>query len=370
LLPGLLFASGLTSAAWADEAYRIGSDDVLTVTVLRHPELSADPVVVSPDGSIQAPMIGAIKVIGKTLPEISQAIANALRSRLVNPEVNVALKALRIDRIFVLGPVAKPGIYDLKPGWRVTEALAAAGGLIGRPEMVSASLFRSSGDTTPVALPALLLDGNSPANLQLKAGDVLSLTQLTLRVSVAGQVQKPGLYDIPTGAGAVEAVAIAGGALPGAALSKVMVQRADGKALTADLFRAMVLGEVQNNLKLESGDLVMVPQSKAKIAVLGAVNKPGYYDIEEGLTPRVADAIALAGGAVKRARLNQVGVMRNEKGKSIRLMVNMERVLRGGRTDEDMQVRSGDLIYVPEAQVDWEFALRALTSISLLGGTF
>jgi protein involved in polysaccharide export with SLBB domain len=189
----------------------------------------------------------------------------------------------------------------MKPGWRITEALAAGGGLTARPESTGATLFRGNGESIVLDLSALLADGNAAANVPLQPADVLTLNERTLRVSVAGQVQRPGLYDIPTGAGAVEAVAMAGGATPGAALSKVKIQRAGGAVVTADLFRAMVFGEVERNLKLETGDLVIVPQSQARIAVLGAVNRPGYYDIEEGLSPRITDVLALAGGPIKRA---------------------------------------------------------------------
>ena len=228
-------------------------------------------------------MAGSVHVTGRTLQEVAQGLTQALKARLVDPEVSVSLVTPRVQRVFVLGAVARPGVYELKPGWRVTEALASAGGLTARPEAVGGALFRAGGASVTLALTTLLADGNLPVNLPLQAGDVLSFTDRTLRVSVTGQVQKPGLYDVPMGAGVVEALAMAGGAAPGAALSRVTVQRATGTVVTADLFRTMVLGEVQHNLKLEAGDLVMVPQSKARVAVLGAVNRPGYYDIEGGL---------------------------------------------------------------------------------------
>jgi protein involved in polysaccharide export with SLBB domain len=358
-------AMGLAAAT---EAYRVGPGDVLTVSVLRHPELSVDQVTVNPDGSLQAPAVGSLAVSGKTIEETRELIAAILRDRLVNPEVNVALRTPRIERVFVLGAVAKPGIYDMKPGWRITEALAAGGGLTARPESTGATLFRGNGESIVLDLSALLADGNAAANVPLQPADVLTLNERTLRVSVAGQVQRPGLYDIPTGAGAVEAVAMAGGATPGAALSKVKIQRAGGAVVTADLFRAMVFGEVERNLKLETGDLVIVPQSQARIAVLGAVNRPGYYDIEEGLSPRITDVLALAGGPIKRARIGEVAIVRTEDGKPVRLMVDVNQVLRQGKTEADLAVRSGDVVYVPEGRVDWDLTLRAIGSLGVLGG--
>lgn len=367
LLALLLVSGGVLSA---DEGYRLGPEDVVSVTVLRHPELGADLVTVTSDGLLQVPVAGAVAVGGKTAQEASAAIAQALRGRLLSPEVTLSVKQLRTNRIFVLGGVTKPGIYDLKPGWRVTEALAAAGGLLTRPELLSASVFRLSKETLTLDLPGLLGDGSQASNVVLQPGDVLSLTERTLRVSVAGQVLKPGACDVPIGSGAVQAVAMAGGAAPKAALSKVTVQHADGTVVPVDLFRAMTLGRPEADVKLAAGDLVLVPEAKAKVAVLGAVRNPGYYDLEEGVTPRVADAVALAGGAVKGARLTEVGLMRTEGGQSVRRIVNLERVLRAGKTAEDVPVQSGDLIFVPDKKIDWDFALRAITSLSLLGNAF
>jgi polysaccharide export outer membrane protein len=362
----LLLIGGLAIAESAEDQYRLGPGDTLAVTVLRHPELSVDQVVVTPDGRIQLPVAGDIQVAGKTLPEASADVAQALSGRLVSPEVTVTVKQARVASIFVLGSVAKPGIYGLQPGWRVIEALTAAGGITGRPELISGSLFRVGNQTLPLDLPAIISNGSLPANLALQPGDVISLSERTIRVSIAGQVQKPGPCDLPLGAGVVEAVAVAGGTAPGAALSKVRVQRANGAVVPVDLFRVLVLGEAQGDIKLEAQDLIIVPQSTAKVAVLGSVNKPGYFDIEESAAPKVADALAMAGGPAKRAYLNQVTVVRSDGDKATRLTVDLDHVLREGKVNEDIPLRSGDVIFVPGPGADMDLTLRTLTSATLL----
>jgi polysaccharide export outer membrane protein len=346
--------------------YRLGPEDVLSVTVLRHPELSVDQVSVTADGKIQLPVAGSILVAGRSVSEAQALIADALKSRLVSPEVTVAVKQSRPDRVFVIGSISKPGVYDLQAGWRVTEALASSGGFTNRPEMIAGSLFRLNGESKPLDLIALLGDGNSPANLPLLAGDVLSFTEKTIRVSIAGQVQRPGMYDVPVGASVVEALALAGGAAPRAALSKVEVKRRNGDVLPADMFRVMILGDMGTMPPLEAGDLVMVPESKARVAVLGAVNRPGQYDIEEGATPKVSDAIALAGGSVKRARINQIAVMRAENGETKRIVVDLDHVLHQGKVAEDIPILSGDIVYVPDAKTDWDRINGSLTSLGIL----
>ena len=172
------------------------------------------------------------------------------------------------------------------------------------------------------------------------------------------------MYDAPTGGGVVEAVALAGGALPKAALTKTIVKRADGTAVVVDLFKVMVQGDLQGNIGLKPGDIVMVPESKAKVAVMGAVRNPGYYDIEEGTAPTAADAIALAGGTDKGARIAETSLMRMENGKARRITVRLDRILKQGKAAEDVAVQNGDVIYVPKARVDWQ---SVISSLGVLG---
>ncbi len=449
----LMVSPDLFTAAKTRADYAVGPDDVLMVSVMRHPEMSRDNVVVSTDGKIHLPVVGELQVAGMSIQQITAAITERLRERLVSPEVTVAVKQPRIQSVFVLGAARNPGVYQLKPGWRVTEALASAGGLIIRPELVDAilfhpdqrvvpldlltilregndpanlvlgpgdvlnfsertvarvavvgaahepgyfdlqpgvtmrvadlvaraggltarpelvqgSIFRLSGEALALDLPGIFVEGKSEANLALQPGDVLSLAERTITVSVAGQVQRSGSYDLPVGSGVVEAVAAAGGVSDRALLTGVILQRKDGATCHVNLFQVMVKGNLGANVPLQHGDLIVVPESKAKVAVLGAVQKPGYYDIDEDSAPTVAQMVAEAGGSLKRARIGETAVMRVEEGEAKRIMVNLARVLRAGRTEEDLVVQDNDVIYVPGERTDWDLLLRALSAVGLWG---
>ena len=73
---------------------------------------------------------------------------------------------------------------------------------------------------------------------------MLSLAERTQQVSVAGQVLKPGTYEMALGGGVVEAVALAGGVTPKASLREVVIKRADGTSVAVDLFDSMVHGKL------------------------------------------------------------------------------------------------------------------------------
>jgi len=127
-------------AGWAQTAaapYQLGPEDVITVTVQRHPEFSGE-FLIPPDGVIDLPVIGKMQASGKTIAEFTDLVVKGLKARLRAPEVNVSLKTPRLQRIYVMGGVVKPGVYDLKPGWRVLEVLTAAGGVVSKEGKMNA----------------------------------------------------------------------------------------------------------------------------------------------------------------------------------------------------------------------------------------
>jgi polysaccharide biosynthesis/export protein len=347
LLLGGIALVALSGAGQAEE-YRLGPEDVLAVGVLRHPEWSVNQVTVTSAGKINLPVVGELVASGKTIAQLDAIITQRLSGRIRFPEVTVSLVTPRQTQVFVVGSVAKPGAYPIKPGWRVSDALAVAGGTTVRPEVIAASLSRANQKKpVPLDLAKILSDSNNPANLTLQSGDTVRFSARTIQVQVVGEVGKSGPYEVPLGDGVVEAVALAGGPAPTAALSKTIVQRADGSRVAVDLYKALVLNQEGNNLKLKAGDMVMIPQSNARVTVLGAVKSPGFFDIKDGGTLRAAEAVALAGGALPTAALTKATVIREDK---TEVPVNLYQVMVKGQQESDLLLQAGDLVMVPETK--------------------
>jgi protein involved in polysaccharide export with SLBB domain len=352
LLGSTLFA--MSESARAD-GYPLEAGDVLSVIVQRHPEMSADEVTINAAGKARLPEIGEIAVAGKTIDQVARQIARVLASQLVHPEVTVTLKKSRPRPISVLGEVKTPGIYEAAPGWRVTEVLSAAGGLIIKPESAGASLTRRDGKIVPLDLSRIFSEAevsNNPtvagnANVVLQGGEVLRVWARTIKISVTGWAQRPGTYEAAEGSGIIEAIALAGGAAPRAALSKVVVTRANGSIVRVNLLQAMLRGDQESNLKLETGDLITILEAKDRVTVRGAVQKPGYYEIEDGASLRVAEAVALAAGTLPRAALTRVRV---EHADGNSTTVNLFKVMSQGDRSADVELVAGDVVTVPESR--------------------
>ena len=274
-------------------AYRLGPDDRVSVFVQDHPELSGE-FLLPVDGVIDVPVAGRLQAAGKTLDELVGDITARLKTSLRTPRVHVNLKEARLQRVFVLGDVARPGAYDLKPDWRITEALAVVGGQLGAPADCRAVLLRENARTVR-DLPAVLRN-DAGANPVLRPGDVLTIERIELfPVYVTGAVKAPGMYPLRAGGGAVEALSLAGGLSAQVTEVSAVIMRGTEEAATLDLDAALVKHDARANIPLQRGDLLIVkPQAWVSVYVMGAVNTPGLLDIKAG--SGVVEAIARAGG--------------------------------------------------------------------------
>ena len=327
-------------------AYKLGAGDVLAVIVDKHPEFSVEQVTVTPAGMINLPVAGAVRVTGKTLEQLKNEITRGLKKRLLHPRVTVTLVTARPQQVFVLGPVGKPGTYDIQPGWRISEVLAAAGDLTVRPALTQAVLSRPNGKDTPVNLGSILNNSNSAANLMLQPGDRLLITERTLRVNVNGQVKKSGEFSVPLGSSAVDALSFAEGALPDAALSKATIRRTSGVVETVNLFKAATLGDKSADVELREGDVLSIPKSDARVSVRGSVLKPGDLPIEDGRTLTVAQAVAQAGNYTDNAALTRATLQRAD---GTIISINLYDMLVKGDASGNIPLKLGDVLSIPEA---------------------
>ena len=346
------FPGGVTggSRAWAQDGdYKLSANDVLSVSVLDHPELTVARIQVDPSGKVRLPSVGSVAVTGKTVAQVADIVRRELGKELRHPDVTVTLLEARPQRVFVSGAVQKPGIVDISPGWRISEVLTAAGGLQTRPELVAATLSRGKNPAIALDLKTILRDSSSPANLKLRVGDVIRINELTLPVRVAGQVKSPGSYDVPSGSTIGEALALAGGLAPRAAARRVTITRSNGQVSTLDVSTNGAGAPVNagdSALKLLPGDLIVVPESTDRIAVLGAVQKPGYYDVEVNSPLRLAQALGTAGGANPKAALTRATLTRAD-GSNVPL--DLFALIVNGDQSKNIELRPGDIVTVPEA---------------------
>jgi polysaccharide export outer membrane protein len=115
-------------AAANSSEYRIGTDDVLDITVFQVPELTRT-VQVDTTGEFTLPIVGRVHAQGKTTDELSAQLTQQLQGRyLKDPLITVVVKTAAKNRVTVDGAVVKPGVYPLSGPTTLMQAIALANG--------------------------------------------------------------------------------------------------------------------------------------------------------------------------------------------------------------------------------------------------
>ena len=110
--------------------YQIREGDMVQVSVFDEPELAAGGRV-RKDGTIQCPLIGAVKIAGLSQAAAARTIEESYRKDyLVHPEVNLFISQFSVQRITILGQVQRPGAHELpaEKDLTILQVLGLAGG--------------------------------------------------------------------------------------------------------------------------------------------------------------------------------------------------------------------------------------------------
>ena len=176
-----LSLQGLAAASAADNDYIMCPGDQLQVVVYGHTDISSPlnstPYIVRPDGKVTFPLIGDIDVTGKTVTEFTRQLEASLAEYLVRPQVSVNILKLGTTRVYVIGEVKKPGLYELEKSHRVLDALGKAEGFTEKAAKKKIFLIRKGAEEPVlVNINNFLKKSDQSQNYVLNEGDCLYLT--------------------------------------------------------------------------------------------------------------------------------------------------------------------------------------------------
>jgi polysaccharide export outer membrane protein len=250
----------------ANEEYRIGKGDEITVDFAGRPDLTAK-LVVGPDGRITLPLAGDVMLSGLTRVEAANAIDTALSTYYTNLAAQVTVTKYTANKVLVLGAVEKPGVVTFDGTPTLLEALSR-GGLETGPNKAAqiperCAIYRGHDEVVWVDLKTMIDAGNSMADLRLRRDDVIYVPNGGERfVSVLGQVQHPGAIQL-TGTSTLASVVAAAGGFTEPAGNKPHIQIVDPATGTSRIISMNDLLNPAKSLEItpKPGEIIFVPQS-------------------------------------------------------------------------------------------------------------
>lgn len=347
----ILLVSPLALAQEDGNTYVIGAEDVLEIKVWGHDDLSRT-VSVSADGFFSFPLIGRVRAAGLTVRQLETQIAKLLdKDYIVNPQVAVNVSEYKSKKVFILGEITKPGAYYLSKTDTLLEIISKAGGVTanaGREIMIvrptselsvqqPTGLDSKSSEIIKVDLQALLSGDVGEKNVDVQNNDTIYVPKTSV-FSVFGEVGKPGSYPLEKELSVLEALSLAGGPTQEADPQRLELLRRDGDEqikIVINIKELLEARDATEKLLIQDGDVIYQPRAKF-FFVLGEVNKPGRYPLEDGLT--VTKAISVAGGYTDRASKSRVQILRDEDGKQVK-----------HRAEPNEVVQAQDIIEVPQS---------------------
>ena len=247
------------------------------------------------EGRIVLPEAGPVLVSGKSLGDIQLTLQEILRNQFRDVSTNVSLSRLRTIRVYVVGEVVEPGAYDLSSLSSAINALVAAGGVTEHGSLRSIKHYRGKRLIEVIDAYDLLLRGVGLDQKRFESGDSLLVPPVGAQVRIEGMVRRPAVYELRDGMNLEEALDLAGGILPAAALKHVEVER-----LVAHENRTMISLNLTENateadpvsqlttFRVQDGDRIHIfpiaPYNDQAIYLQGHVLRPGRYSYKSGMS--------------------------------------------------------------------------------------
>ena len=189
--------------------------------------------------------------------------------------------------------------------------------VLGAGDVVNIDIYGASQKSLECTVTpdgTIIIDGYGPisvggltvaeANSRLRStlGERYSSSQMTLTVgqtktitvNVMGEVQAPGTYTLSAFATVFHALYMAGGISDIGTLRSIKVYRDNKLITTVDIYDYILNGKLSGNIRLASGDVIVVGPYDCIVDVAGRVKRPMLYEMRS--TESVATAIQYAGG--------------------------------------------------------------------------
>jgi len=333
--------------------YRIGPGDRLDVHIIvGDASLTADhSFVVSTSGSIFFPNFGEINLSNLKLDEAKAKLKEIIgHSCSESFSLSLILAQPRQIKIYLTGQVKNQGPLVTWNMCRISEVIKQAGGVL--PGGSSRTVYiKRGGQVLEADLYAAMGRGEISKDLRVKNGDIIEVpVSGSARVTIMGEVPRPGQYELKNGERLKDALLMAGYLGVNSVLTDVIyLKREVGKdkfeEYKLNLHDMISRNDESSNFVLVDGDIISIPAIEAYVYIYGEINRGGRIDWIPG--KKLSDYINYSGGPTAKALLSSITVTRQERDKPKIYRINASDILYSGKSGNDIELKAGDVVNVP-----------------------
>lgn len=327
--------------------YILGPGDELQVSVYGVQEFNAS-IPVTVEGKINIQYVGQIPVSGMTIEAATQKIKNAI-ARVYSTvssgqsQVGVSLSRIRTIKVTIIGS-KQPGNYSISSLATVYNALFLGGGPGKNGSYRNIELIRNNKVFKNIDIYRFLVNGNQSDNIGLKDNDVIRIPAYSQRVTVEGNVKRPGIFEMKKGETFSDLLSFASGFNEFAYTASVNVLQKTAKEFKVRDIKAAEF----TTYKPISGDVFTVTKIlnrfENRIKIEGAVFRPDTYSFYEGM--RILDLIKQADGLKEDAYATRATIVRLKDDMTTEAVsVNLVSALEGN-TEANILLKKEDIVTV------------------------
>lgn len=162
----------------------------------------------------------------------------------------------------------------------------------------------------------------------------------TIQVDIMGEVTTPGTYRISPFSTLFHALYNAGGTTSSGSLRSIEVMRNGRKIASSDIYDYLFNGKRSNDIRLQEGDVIIVPTYDRLVEVIGEVKRPSTYELKKGET--LSDLIKYSGGMKATAFTNRASVDRVINGEKTFAIIE-------SKDFESTRLDDGDIVNIGKA---------------------
>jgi len=266
-------------------------------------------IIVTPEGSLLLPSIGALKVGNLTLTEAKAKLENLINRFYSETDFTVSLVGVRPVKVLVMGGIKNPGLYDGNAFSRVSEMIGKAGGFVDGASRRRIRLF-GYGEDHLIDILRFERSGDLDANPSVYSGDkilVPLVNDSSSFIHISGEVILPGSFEFVEGDRLGSVIELAMG-LTGLESDSVYIYRKSG-----DYLKPIVKSITELTFPIKEGDKIIIGRrpdvySTDYFSIVGEIKEPGRYPYQTGLN--LKQAILNAGGLAPKADIFSLAIFR------------------------------------------------------------